>query len=115
MEAAIETVERFDAKRKIAVLGDMLEIGRFAVEAHEEIGKLAGKKFDVLVTVGARAKFIAEGARQSGMADKNILSFDTAEEAASEVQKLIKKGDLILIKASHSIGLEKVVEEIKAV
>lgn len=115
METAIETVGKLDAKRKIAVLGDMLEIGKYAVEAHEEVGKLAGKKFDLLITVGARAKFIAEGANQSGMAKRNIYSFDTAEEAAPEVQKLIKKGDLILIKASHSIGLEKIVEEIKSV
>jgi UDP-N-acetylmuramoyl-tripeptide--D-alanyl-D-alanine ligase len=113
MEAAIETVGNLRAVRKVAVLGDMLEIGKYAVEAHEEIGKLAGKNFDLLITVGARAKFIAEGAYESGMAKKNIYSFDTSEEAAPEVQKLIKKGDLILIKASHSIGLEKIVEEIR--
>ncbi len=115
MEAGLETLEKLDAKRKVAVLGDMLEIGKYAIEAHEEIGKYAGKKADILITVGTRAKFIAEGARQAGMAKKNIYSFNLAEEAAPEVQKLIKKGDLILVKASHSIGLEKIVEEIKSI
>jgi UDP-N-acetylmuramoyl-tripeptide--D-alanyl-D-alanine ligase len=115
MEAAIHTAESLKAKRKIAVLGDMLEIGKYTVEAHESIGRLIPKRFDILVTVGARAKFIAEGANQAGMAKKNIYSFDIADEAKLEVQKLIRKGDLVLVKASHSIGLEKVVEEIRKV
>ncbi len=115
MGAAIDTVENLKAKRKVAVLGDMLEIGKYTVEAHEDIGRLVSGRFDILFTVGSRAKFIATAAEKEGMPKKNIHSFDTAEEAAPEVQKLIRKGDLILIKASHSIGLDKIVEEIKAV
>ena len=76
---------------------------------------LRGKNFDLLITVGARAKFIAEAAMAAGMAKKNIYSFDTAEEAAPKAQELIKKGDLILVKASRAIGLDKIVEEIKLV
>ncbi|MDP3729840.1 MAG: UDP-N-acetylmuramoyl-tripeptide--D-alanyl-D-alanine ligase [bacterium] len=113
MRAAIETVHSLKAKRKIAVLGDMLEIGIYTPEAHEAIGKMIPKCFDKLVTVGARAKFIAEAATEAGMAKKNILSFDTADEAKLEVQKLIRQKDLILVKASHSIGLDKIIEEIK--
>ncbi|MDD5547353.1 MAG: Mur ligase family protein [Candidatus Pacebacteria bacterium] len=114
MHAAIETVKSLKAARKIAVLGDMLEIGKYTVEAHETIGELAGKVFDILITVGGRAKFIAETAGKSGIAKKNIYSFDTADDAKLKVQELIKKGDLILIKASHAMELDKVVEEIKA-
>jgi UDP-N-acetylmuramoyl-tripeptide--D-alanyl-D-alanine ligase len=113
MEAAIHTAESLKAKRKLAVLGDMLEIGKYTSEAHEHIGGLIPKRFDILVTVGARAKFIAEGAQQSGMAKKNIFSFDTAEEAAKPVQDLLKRGDLVLVKSSRGIGLDKVVEEIR--
>lgn len=113
MHAALETLKGLKAKRKVAVLGDMLEIGKYAPEAHEEIGWLTGRIVDVLVTVGLRAKFIAEGAREAGLAYGNILSFDAADEARKEVQQLIKKGDLILIKASRAIGLDKIVEEIK--
>ncbi|OGY63722.1 MAG: hypothetical protein A3I89_03580 [Candidatus Harrisonbacteria bacterium RIFCSPLOWO2_02_FULL_41_11] len=115
VEAAIYTMEVLKAKRKIAVLGDMLEIGKYTVEAHESIGKLIPKRFDILFTVGSRAKFIADSAREAGMPQKDIYSFDTAEEAAPEVQELIRKGDLILVKASRAIGLDKIVEEIKEI
>lgn len=115
MRAAIETAENIKAKRKIAVLGDMLEIGKYTAEAHEAIGRLIPDKFDILVAVGARAKFIADAAEKGGMAKKSVYCFDTAEEAKLEVQKLMRKGDLILIKASRAIGLDKIVEEIRQV
>lgn len=113
MHAAIDTVRDLKAKRKVAILGDMLEIGKYTPEAHEAAGHLAGKNFDLLITVGARAKFIAEAAMAEGMAKKNIYTFDTVEEASPKAQELIKKGDLILVKASRAIGLDKIVEEIK--
>ncbi|RJP45946.1 hypothetical protein C4587_00120 [Candidatus Parcubacteria bacterium] len=113
MESALESLEDLPARRRIAVLGDMLELGPYAMETHEEIGRLAGKIADVLVTVGPRGKLVAEGARKARMNRKNILSFDLAEEAAKPVENLLKKGDLVLVKASRAIGLEKVVEEIR--
>lgn len=115
MHEAIDTVKSLKAKRKIGVLGDMLEIGKYTPEAHEAIGRMAGKVFDLLITVGARGKFIAEAAFSAGLPKKYIYSFDTSEEAKLEVQKLIKKGDLILIKSSNAIGLDKIVEEIKLI
>lgn len=115
MHEAIDTIKALKAKRKIGVLGDMLEIGKYTIEAHEFIGRLAVQAFDILITVGSRAKFIAEAAAANRMPKKNIYSFETADEAKAKVQELIKKGDLILIKASHAIGLDRVVEEIKEV
>ena len=73
---------------------------------------MAGKFLDVLVTVGARAKFIAEAAKAAGMKSANILSFDTADDAKRSVQDLMRKGDLVLVKGSHSMELDKVVEEV---
>ncbi|MDD5431205.1 MAG: Mur ligase family protein, partial [Candidatus Pacebacteria bacterium] len=96
MHSAIETVKSLKAKRKVAVLGDMMEIGKYTIEAHENIGIMAGKTFDMLVTIGARAKFIADTAAKAGIPKKNIFSFDNAEEAKLKVQELIKRGDLIL-------------------
>lgn len=113
MRAALETLRDLKAKRKIAVLGDMLEIGKYTLEAHEEIGRLAAGVADLLFAVGPRAKFIAEAAEKAGLSKENIFSFLIAEEAKKEVELKIKKGDLILIKASRAIGLDKVVEEIK--
>lgn len=114
MKVALETLRDLKAKRKIAILGDMLEIGKYSLEAHEEIGRFAAGMVDLLVTVGPRAKFIAAAANKAGLAKENILSFIIAEEAKKEVELKIKKGDLILVKGSRAIGLDKVVDEIKA-
>ena len=101
------------AGRKIAVLGDMLEIGKYAIEGHERIGKIVAGVADILVTVGPRAKFIADAAREAGMKRSNILEFDTADEAKKPIEKLMKPGDLVLVKGSHAMQLERVVEEIR--
>ena len=100
------------AKRKVAVLGDMLEIGTYAMEAHERVGRLAAKVCDVLITVGPRGKFIAEAARAGGLRKKDIMSFDTADDAIETVDQNLRKGDLVLVKASRAIGLDKIVEAI---
>ncbi|MDP3947127.1 MAG: UDP-N-acetylmuramoyl-tripeptide--D-alanyl-D-alanine ligase [bacterium] len=123
MHAALDTLRDLSAKggsasggkarRKVAVLGDMLEIGKYAIEAHEELGRLAAKVVDTLITVGPRAKFIAEGAKVAGMPKKKIMSFDSADEAKVSVQGLLRKGDIVLLKASRAIGLDKIVEEIR--
>lgn len=113
MRLALDTLRESKAKRKVAVLGDMLEIGKYSPEAHEEIGWFAAKVLDILVTVGTRGRLLARAAQDTGMEQKNIRIFDTADEAKLEVQKLIKKGDVILIKASHAMQLDKVVEEIR--
>ena len=115
MREAFETLSSLEAKRKIAVLGDMLELGKYSIEAHESLGRLAAKMVDVLVVVGPRAKFVAEAAREEGFPENKIMIFDSASEARESVQNLLKPGDLVLIKASRAIGLDKVVEEIKLV
>ena len=114
MRAALDTLRDLPAKRKIAVLGDMLEIGKYTIEAHEAVGKLAARSANVLVTIGPRAKFIAETARVTGMKKTSVISFETADEARKPVQALMKSGDLVLIKASHSMELAKIVEEVRA-
>ena len=114
MESALETLRDLPAKRRVAILGDMLEIDPYAIEAHERIGRAAAQAADILVTIGPRAKFIAAAAMKARMRKGNIYSFDTADEARQTVQSLIKKGDLIAIKASRAMHLEKIVEEIKA-
>jgi UDP-N-acetylmuramoyl-tripeptide--D-alanyl-D-alanine ligase len=113
MHAALDALKQLPGKRKIAVLGDMLEIGKYAMDAHEEIGRRAAREINVLVTVGPRAKFIAEGARKAGMRKSAIFSFDEAEGAVSKVQELIRKGDLGLVKGSRAMRLEKIVEGVR--
>jgi len=113
MRAALLTLKDIPAKRKVAILGDMLEIGVYSQEAHETAGRLAAHCADALITVGARAKFIADAAERAGMPGANIISVMTAEEAGTEAQNIISEGDLVLVKASRALHLEKTVEEIE--
>ncbi len=115
MQEAINTLTGLSGKRKIAILGDMLELGKYSIEAHEALGRSVVKAIDILITVGPRGKFIANSARSAGFPRHRVLVFDTAGEAARAVQAFIRKNDLILIKASRGIGLDKVVEEIKEI
>lgn len=112
MEEALHTLNTLNAKRKIAVLGDMLELGIHTLEAHEKIGKEAAKIVNLLITVGVRGKLIAEAAKKNGLDKKNIYSFDTLEETAAFLQKIIKKDDLILIKGSQAVRMEKITKSI---
>ncbi len=114
MRLALETIRELKASRKIAVLGDILETGKFSVETHEAAGRLAAESVDVLLTVGPRGKFIAEAALNAGMEKNKVLSFDIYEEAAELLKTLIRKEDLILIKASRAVGLEKIADELTA-
>ncbi|MDP3785032.1 MAG: UDP-N-acetylmuramoyl-tripeptide--D-alanyl-D-alanine ligase [bacterium] len=108
--AALETLAEIPAKRKIAVLGDMLELGKHTITAHREVGEYLADKVGLLVTVGLRAKFFAEGAVKAGFKKKDILEFGDSNEAAKELPELIEPGDLILIKGSQSIRMEKITE-----
>ena len=114
MVEAIETLGKPEwAKRKIAVLGDVLGIGKYTIEAHEAIGERVTKNCDLLFTVGERAKFIAQGATQKGMPIEKIFQFDTIDEGKLKLQEEIKEGDLILVDGSKEMEMEKIVKEIK--
>lgn len=112
--AALDVLRHIEAKRRIAVLGDMLEIGKYTLEAHEEIGGLAAKSADILVTIGNRAKFIAEGAIKAGKSKKSIYSFLNLKEAGLFVQSKVGKGDVVLVKGSQAVRMEKIVKELMA-
>lgn len=100
--------------RKIAVLGDMLELGEFSTTEHEKIGALAAECCDVLLTVGVRARKIAVGALAHGLSEKHILQYDTMERAGRELQNLLKRDDSILVKASQGLRGERLILEIMA-
>lgn len=119
--AALETLGKFERilptgrqGRKIAVLGDMLEIGKYAPEAHEGVGRKAAETTDLLFIVGERAKFIVEGAKAKGMEKDKIFEFCTSDEAGKPLQERIEEGDIILIKGSRAMKMEKIVKEIMA-
>jgi UDP-N-acetylmuramoyl-tripeptide--D-alanyl-D-alanine ligase len=111
-QALLTLKELKHGKRKIAVLGDMLELGRFSAREHERIGELVPSCADVLFTLGIRAQKMAEGALEHGLSEKYIFQYDEVERAGRELQNFIEPGDIILIKASQGIRAERVVEEI---
>ena len=101
--------------RKVAVLGDMLGVGKYTEQAHRTIGESASKFLDLLFCVGSRAKFIADEAVKRGFPKEKIFEFNTSEEAGKIIQNEIKEGDLILIKGSKEMEMEKIVKEIKEI
>lgn len=112
--AALDALKDLEARRKIAILGDMLEIGKYTIEAHKTLGQKAKDIADVLVTVGLRSKFASDEALALGMEKENVLHFSTSKEAAQTLKDLIEEGDLILVKGSQGMRMEHVVEEIMA-
>lgn len=114
MRAAVETLSAMRVPgRRIAVLGDMAELGSLTELAHFELGEMvAGSGIDELVTVGARAVRIAEGARAEGMDPAHVRPCSTPEEASEVLDDIAAQGDAVLVKASRVMGLERVVEGI---
>lgn len=117
-KTALEALAQIEARpeaRRYAVLGDMLELGTETENAHRELGfKVAELGLDFLITVGEAAKHIAQAAKEAGMEENKIASFANGGEAGRFSQEKIKEGDLVLVKGSQGIRLERVVKEIMA-
>ncbi|MEA3399281.1 MAG: UDP-N-acetylmuramoyl-tripeptide--D-alanyl-D-alanine ligase [Patescibacteria group bacterium] len=114
MEVALNFLKDVKGKRRIAVLGDMLELGKITKETHNEVGKSIKEIADILVVVGPRAKFIADGAIESGFKKENIRSFDSSVEAGKFLAENSQEGDIIFLKGSQGIRLEHAILPIMA-
>jgi UDP-N-acetylmuramoyl-tripeptide--D-alanyl-D-alanine ligase len=100
--------------RHVAVLGEMLELGNAADEGHREVGRAAADVCDLLLVVGAGAREMVRGAVEAGMPAASILSPETADEAVSLLERELRRGDVVLVKASRGIALEQVVDGLAA-
>ena len=101
------------AGRRIAVLGDMLEMGDWTDQVHRDAGRKAAEiDVDFLLVVGACAGLMAEGAIATGMTQETIHAFDTAEEAASWLAPRLQHGDTVLVKGSRAVHLERVAQAV---
>lgn len=119
--ASIETPSGAPNAQKIAILGDMTEIGRFTAKEHRNVGDLIkDNKIDHLIAVGVRARLIAEQAIERGMAKGRVHTFDTSEEVAMRISdaefiekiNLLAPGNIILVKGSQVMRMEKIVKEL---
>ncbi|MCE5324146.1 UDP-N-acetylmuramoyl-tripeptide--D-alanyl-D-alanine ligase [bacterium] len=111
VNSALKTLAMMEGGRKIAVLGDMLELGDHAIDAHMEIGRAVKETgVDMLVVVGQLAKLIARGAIDTGMPVSAVSEFDESSLAARELPSKVKDGDVVLVKGSRAMRMERVVE-----
>lgn len=114
MEAALKVLSTQNG-RKIAVLGDIKELGEYAFDAHKTIGKqVAALSIDALFTLGENGQLIADGAKEAGMQEASIASFLNIEDLNQALIRFITSGDVILIKASRAMCLERVTAHLTA-
>lgn len=125
-EVPVET--KLPSVRKIAVLGDMMELGKFSQEEHVKVGRLAAEALKgekpagakrarpsgILVTVGQRARLIHDTAISAGLNASHVVWYENSTIAAGAVAELVKKGDIVLVKGSQSPRMERIVKAIMA-
>ena len=105
----LAALRELSGKRKIAVLGGMMELGKYSDDAHIAVSKEAARSADIVIGVGAKGELLASAAKESG---KETKIFSSAEEAAEEVRSMIEEGDMVLVKGSQSVRMERVVKAI---
>ena len=109
MNATLSILGRYN-NRRVAILGDMFEMGDYAEFAHRQVGKFAANNMDVMVAIGKDAEYIVKELIETGVNPENLYHFNTKEEAIDRLDNIIKENDVVLVKASRGMHLEKVVE-----
>lgn len=113
MKMAIEYLANTDNNRKIAVLGDMFELGDYEKELHKKVGKeVAKNNIDVLICCGKNAKLIAEEAKAKGMDSNNIYYVGSIKDVYEKLKKVLKPKDAVLIKASNGMKFYEIAENL---
>lgn len=104
MQASLKYLSEFKNSRKIAVLGDMLELGEYSQKLHEEVGKKVYQyKIDILMCSGENAKYIAKQAKEAGMLEENIYYLENKGEIVNKLKEIMQPKDVILLKASNGM------------
>ncbi|HEX6159657.1 MAG TPA: UDP-N-acetylmuramoyl-tripeptide--D-alanyl-D-alanine ligase [Thermoanaerobaculia bacterium] len=107
----LELMTQADAPgRRIAVIGDMLELGEAEMQFHRESGAAIPRAIDVVVGVGKRSTALLEGAREAGFTSDQLHHFADAESAGAFLETFIREGDLVLLKGSRGVGLDKAIK-----
>jgi UDP-N-acetylmuramoyl-tripeptide--D-alanyl-D-alanine ligase len=114
LRSALQLLKEADVTgRRIAVIGDMLELGEQELQFHRDNGKDMPREVDVVIGVGPRSKALLEGAAGAGFSSSALHHFDDAEGAGAFLETFIREGDLVLIKASRGIGLDRIVTKLE--
>ncbi|MBM6837469.1 UDP-N-acetylmuramoyl-tripeptide--D-alanyl-D-alanine ligase, partial [Clostridium saudiense] len=110
MKSSLDVLATYNGGRKVAILGDMYELGSKCKEAHAEVGDYATDKVDLLIAIGENIKEF-----RSGYKGKNILTFETKDECLEKLEEYIDKNDIILVKASRGMKFEEVVNKLESI
>jgi UDP-N-acetylmuramoyl-tripeptide--D-alanyl-D-alanine ligase len=114
LRSALTSLSEERAQRRIAVLGDMRELGEKGAELHRDLGRFAaGLPIDRIIGVGPLAAHILEGALEGGASPSSLVSAESAEEAGRLLLEELREGDVVLLKASRGIGLERAIEVVR--
>lgn len=114
MQASLKYLSEFKDNRKIAVLGDMLELGEYTKELHRKVGEaVVQNQIDLLFCAGEKAKYIEEQAKKSGMPEENVFWFENKEEMIKKIKEIAKAKDIILLKASNGMKFFEIAEELQ--
>ena len=111
--AALDALHELDCRgRKIAILGDMLELGKNSAEAHRSIGERMAPEVNMLITVGIRSRAMAESAISSGLHETQVRQYepDESERVGKELHDELQEGDIVLIKGSQAMRMERTVQ-----
>ena len=113
MQASLKYLSGLKSKRKIAVLGDMFELGKYSEELHKKVGKEVVKNnIDILICSGDCSKNIVEEAKRNGMKSNNIYYFENKNDIEKNIKQIWEKGDVILFKASNGMKFFEIVESL---
>jgi UDP-N-acetylmuramoyl-tripeptide--D-alanyl-D-alanine ligase len=99
--------------RRVAVLGDMLELGQYEKQGHEMVGVRAAEVVDKLITVGQLSHIIATAARRAGLASQKIAEFENQDDVVAHLRKNLSADDVVLVKGSHGIHMERIVASLE--
>ncbi len=115
MLASLNLLSELESQRKIAVLGDMLELGPYERQGHEMVGLRAAQLVDVLVTLGPRAHIYADAARRAGMKTPAIFEFEESAEAIEWLHTNLSRNDAALIKGSHGLRMDRIIAALEVI
>jgi UDP-N-acetylmuramoyl-tripeptide--D-alanyl-D-alanine ligase len=110
--AALELLAQLPGRR-VAILGDMLELGPYEQSGHESVGQAAAKATDALILVGERSQITARAAIKAGLPESKVTWYPDAQSAAVPAAEYIQPGDSVLIKGSNSMRMNKIMAALK--
>ena len=110
MKSSLDVLSAYKDHRKVAILGDMYELGEESEKAHFEVGEYAKDKLDILIVIGRYIKNFKDGFNND-----NIIMYKTKEECIKELKNIVKLNDVVLIKASRGVKLEDVVKKLEEI